>query len=87
MVNARKLLYIILRLDKHKKFKPYKNDKNFIPLLSVNPETTTYRFNCYCFDCPVNEDGLCRTTFDKIPLNSYVIHEFDGDNIIRNYCG
>lgn len=87
MVKIRKLLYFILRLDIHKKFIPYTSKNEYIPLLSYSIKEKHYRFNCYCFDCPVNEKGLCSTIFNELPLNSYYVHEFDGDNIIRNYCG
>lgn len=87
MVRIRKILYFIFRLNIHRKFIPFQSDDNYISLLSYSIDKKYYRFNCYCLECPVNENGLCRTTFSKIPLNSYLIHEFDGDNIIRNYCG
>jgi len=85
MFKIRKILYFVLRLDKHKKYKKDKDIRGFIPVLSYNPKTKYYRFNCYCFSCPCNFKGLCSTHFTKIPIEC--LHEFDGDNIIKNYCG
>jgi len=86
MVTTRKILYFLLKLDKHKKFKKFYIDKkNYIPLLSYNIKEKHYRFNCYCFSCPCNIKGLCATKFGSIPR--HLMHEFDGDNIIKNLCG
>jgi len=85
MVAIRKILYEQLDLDKHKKFRSYKSDQGYIPIMSVNPEKRLYRFNCYCFDCPCNIRGLCSTEFQELPVS--LLHEFDGDNIIKNFCG
>ena len=32
-----------------------------------------------------NRNGICLTGFPKLPL--ILLHEFDGDNILRNGCG
>lgn len=85
MSFTRKVLYFILRLDRHKNYDKKANNRGYIPLLSYNYTKKTYRFNCYCFSCPCNSDGLCMTQFQSIPL--YSLHEFDGDNILRNFCG
>jgi len=85
MIKMRYILYYILKLDKHKRFKSYISNEGYIPVMSVNPKTKQYRFNCYCFDCPCNKDSLCVTAFNKIPKD--LIHEFDDDNIIKNLCG
>lgn len=85
MVLTRKTLYFILGLDRHKKFVKELSNEGYIPIMSYNPKLKKYRFNCYCRACPVNKDGLCSTMFYKIPLEC--LHEFDGDNIIKNYCG
>jgi len=88
MKAMREMLYDELNLDEHRKFREFKDKSGYIPVLSVNPETKIYRFNCYCFECPNNQEGLCRTEFSKLPLNNtYILHEFDNDNIVRNYCG
>lgn len=85
ITTIRNQLYDLLKLDKHKKFENHVSNDGFIPVLSVNPKTNQYRFNCYCFDCPCNKDGLCVTCFNKIPKER--LHEFDGDNIVQNFCG
>lgn len=85
MTNIRNYLYQKMKLDKHRKYKNHISNDGYIPILSVNPKTKEYRFNCYCFDCPCNKDGLCVTKFISIPKNNF--HEFDGDNIIKNFCG
>ena len=85
MTNIRNQLYDILKLNKHKKFDSYLSNDGFIPLLSINPKNKQYRFNCYCFDCPCNKDGLCVSCFNYIPKD--ILHEFDGDNIVKNFCG
>jgi hypothetical protein len=85
MVSIRKCLYFLLRLDRHKDYESDKNKDGFFPLLSYNSKLKTYRFNCYCFSCPCNSKGLCVTEFSQLPTN--ILHEFDGDNIIKNFCG
>lgn len=85
MVKIRKILYFVLKLDIHKKYEADKDIQGFIPLLSYNPKTKFYRFNCYCRTCPCNFKGLCSTHFYSIPY--VLLHEFDGDNIIKNFCG
>ena len=92
IVAISKVLYIILKLNIHKKYESYYFDKSnsliknaYMPVLSYSPINGTYRFNCYCFDCPCNQDGLCMSEFTKIP--HHLMHEFDGDNCIKNFCG
>lgn len=85
MVKVRRILYFLLKLDIHKKYIADKNTSGYIPVLSFHPKSKYYRFNCYCFDCPCNSNGLCSTKFQKIPIEC--LHEFDGDNILKNYCG
>lgn len=87
MVLIRKFLYFVLRLDIHKKYEKYKKyaKYGYIPLLSYDPIGKNYRFNCYCLECPNNSNGLCGTLFYRIQKE--ILHEFDGDNICKNYCG
>lgn len=85
MVAIRKTLYEALNLDAHKNFYKYLDKNEYVPVLSVNPKTNTYLFHCYCSDCPCNKDGICCTEHAKLPIN--LLHEFDGDNIIKQYCG
>lgn len=85
MVFIRKILYFILKLDKHKKFEKFLSNDGYIPLLSYNVKLKHYRFNCYCLDCPINLNGLCQTRFKEIPF--FIMHNFDNDNTIKNFCG
>ena len=85
MVNVRKLLYFLLRLNIHKNLHAYQNSEGYFPVMCYSNKDEKYRFNCYCLTCPCNIDGLCATKFFKIPFEA--LHEFDGDNIIKNYCG
>ena len=82
MVFIRKMLYSILRLDKHRKYEINKDIHNLIPVMSYDFNKKNYRFNCYCFECPANYRGICSTCFQTIPFDN--LHEFDGDNIIKN---
>ena len=85
MVIVRKLLYFLLKLDIHKKFCNYENNDSYFPVMSYSIKDKKYRFNCYCLTCSCNNNGLCVSKFFKIPTEA--LHEFDGDNIIKNYCG
>ena len=85
MVKIRKVLYFLLKLDIHRKYEANKNIHELLPVLSYDFKRNQYRFNCYCFECPANYRGICSTQFSTIPINC--LHEFDGDNIIKNYCG
>ena len=85
MIKTRKFLYFLLKLDIHKKYKKYSNKDSYFPVMSYSLKDKKYRFNCYCFECPANSEGLCVSRFYKIPIET--LHEFDGDNIIKNYCG
>lgn len=85
MVGIRKFLYFILKLDIHKKYNKHQDNDGYMPVMSYSPKENKYRFNCYCFECPVNMKGLCASRFFTIPFEA--LHEFDGDNIIKNYCG
>jgi len=61
-----------------------------IPLLFWDLKSKSYRFGCQCLGCPCNNNGICGSV-DNNSLNmlfkSDRIHEFDGDNIIKQVCG
>ncbi len=45
-----------------------------------------YRFACHCTSCPCNAGkGMCNVRYTRLPLD--MMHEWDGDNIIRARCG
>lgn len=85
MSYVRRFLYIVLKLDIHRRLRPWTNNNGFVTLLSYHLSTKKYRFHCYCVDCPNNANGICSTRFTWLPLRE--MHEFDGDNVIKNYCG
>lgn len=60
--------------------------KRLIPLLFWDKEEKVYHFACTVNSCPCNNGlGVCGAKHIKLPLN--MIHEFDGDNIIKQVCG
>lgn len=85
MTLVRRSLYFILHLDKHKKYEPHLIDGEYIPLIEYNIEYDRYRFRCYCFDCPCNVNGYC--DMEPTKLLQVQLHEFDGDNCIKQWCG
>jgi hypothetical protein len=62
--------------------------KKLIPLLYWDPEKDAYRFGCTCLKCPCNLGGVCGSV-NQPPLKDwfFLMHEFDGDNIIKQVCG
>lgn len=66
------------------------NLEKLIPLLFWDPEKKAYRFGCTCLGCPCNAGGICGAeTHDSLEtlFERNAIHEFDGDNIIKQVCG
>lgn len=63
----------------------WEKPKGLIPLLYYDTENRVYVFACTVRSCPCNRDGLCTTTFTHLPV--HLLHEFDGDNIIKQVCG
>ena len=64
--------------------------EKLIPLLYYDPKQKAYRFGCTCLKCPCNAGGVCgagnhQTLKSLFELDK--IHEFDGDNILRQVCG
>lgn len=61
--------------------------KNLIPLLFWDKENKVYHFGCNVISCPCNNGlGICGIKHIKLP-NYLFLHEFDGDNIIKQICG
>jgi hypothetical protein len=46
-----------------------------------------YVMACYCYGCPMNKQGVCSSTHQTLLSLKNLMHEFDGDNIIRQVCG
>jgi len=71
---------------KYEKFKP--SPKKLVALLLWDVEKKAYRMGCQCILCPCNQNGVCgvvnKETLEMLMLR---MHEFDGDNIIRQVCG
>jgi hypothetical protein len=60
--------------------------RDFIPLLFWDKKNKVYKFGCTVIECPCNGGtGICSSPHINIPLN--LLHEFDGDNIIKQVCG
>jgi len=59
--------------------------KGLIPLLYWDPVKKRYLFGCTVALCPNNRDGFCVSEHFKLPIE--FLHEFDGDNIIKQMCG
>jgi len=59
----------------------------FLPLVfvEIDGDRFYYRFACYCRSCPCNDNGKCATRYTRLPISQ--LHEWDGDNIIKAWCG
>lgn len=55
------------------------------PLILWDKDNECYVFGCTVKGCPCNNNGLCATRHKNLPKG--LLHEFDGDNIIRQLCG
>lgn len=66
---------------------------NFVILLAFDKDNHVYRYGCSVVDCPCNlGNGWCSKQtphIDKEFLEAMLnmIHEFDGDNCIKQWCG
>ena len=56
-----------------------------IPLILWDTENKLYVFCCTVKGCPCNHNGYCVTSHKSLPIN--LLHEFDGDNIVKQLCG
>ena len=62
-------------------------------LMAYDPKTKLYRFGCNVKDCPCNlGNGWCSKSciaLDKkwLEMMLYKLHEYDGDNCIKQFCG
>jgi len=59
--------------------------EGLFPLIFWDVVNKRYVFRCTVVGCPCNRNGLCASTHLKIPM--CLLHEFDGDNIIKQLCG
>jgi hypothetical protein len=58
-----------------------------IPLLYYDVKNKCYRAGCTVHGCPCNHNGVCSTRILSIDYVKNILHEFDGDNIVQQYCG
>ena len=65
--------------------KAHKETNELLPLIYWDKIDKVYRFGCTVRECPANIEGICCTpamSFDLMDL-----HEFDGDNCVKQVCG
>ena len=60
---------------------------NLIPVLFYDKVKKGYRAGCTCLLCPWNENGVCVTVALSLEDLKRIMHEFDGDNIVQQWCG
>jgi hypothetical protein len=58
-----------------------------IPLLYWNPINKTYVIGCTVTGCPCNTNGFCSGEIIDINQLKIILHEFDGDNCVHQFCG
>lgn len=67
--------------------------EDLIILLAYDQKTKLYRYGCSVKDCPCNmKNGWCSKAtpaidkdFLKLMLN--MLHDYDGDNCVKQWCG
>lgn len=78
------------RTEIRQKEMPAVPSENLIILLAYDKQTHLYRYGCLVTNCPCNlQNGWCSKATpeimrDKIKL---MLHEFDGDNCVKQWCG
>lgn len=73
------------KVRKEANLKAHKETEDLLPLIYWDKREGAYRFGCTVRECPANIDGICCTpalSFDMMEL-----HEFDGDNCVKQVCG
>ena len=63
------------------------NRHEIIPILFYDKNKKGYRAGCTVLLCPNNENGICRTVILFLEDLKRIFHEFDGDNIVQQWCG
>jgi len=59
---------------------------NLVVLLAYDKTTKLYRYGCSVADCPCNlQNGWCSKGTPFLEKN--VLHEYDGDNAVKQWCG
>jgi hypothetical protein len=66
---------------------------DLVILLAYDRKTNLYRYGCSVKDCPCNMgNGWCSKstpTLDKkfLEMMLNMLHEYDGDNCVKQWCG
>lgn len=58
---------------------------NLVPVLFYDKARKGYRAGCSVIECPSNENGICMALHASI--HQIYLHEYDGDNCVRQECG
>ena len=62
--------------------------EELVVLLAYDKKTNLYRYGCSVKECPCNlQNGWCSKGTPKGYLNKAMIHEYDGDNAVKQWCG
>jgi hypothetical protein len=59
-------------------------------LLAYDRKTKLYRYGCTVIECPCNmQNGWCSKATPSMAKDLIIdmLHEFDGDNCIKQWCG
>ncbi len=64
-----------------------------VTILAFDKKTALYRYGCSVSECPCNlQNGWCSKATPKIDkkmikLMLNMLHEYDGDNCVKQWCG
>lgn len=60
--------------------------EDLLILLAYDRKTKLYRYGCTVTGCPCNmQNGWCSRATPYLDKN--MLHEFDGDNAVKQWCG
>lgn len=60
--------------------------EELVVLLAYDRKTKLYRFGCSVKECPCNlQNGWCSKALPFLDKN--MLHEYDGDNAVKQWCG
>ncbi len=61
---------------------------DLIVLLAFDKKTNLYRYGCSVRECSCNlQNGWCSKSTPKDFLDKNMLHEYDGDNAVKQWCG
>jgi hypothetical protein len=64
--------------------------EDLVVLLAYDQQTQLYRYGCSVSECPCNmKNGWCSKATPKMAKDLIFarLHEYDGDNCIKQFCG